>query len=369
MVFMRNLNFNFQKRQENRDLSENQQPIHSDKLHAFLKEKGGNHVSHLIFLRDKQQFWTSDQSVLIMYKQVFDKLIVLGDPIGEEAHMKRAITEFNDYCKMKKVKPVFYQVTPKYMQYYHDSGYRFVKMGEEAVIKLDQFSLEGKKAGKFRNTISKFSKNGFTFSVAVPPHSDMLIAEIQEVSDSWLGSQKEKGFSVVSFCQKYVSHFPIALLRDHEGKITAFATLADDYKQTLSIDLMRKAESSPPGAMDMLFLSIFEWAKKNQFAECSLGMAPLSNVGDCQDSFFTEKLIRFVYQYGNKKYNFKGLKEYKSKFATNWEPKYLAYKKSFLPFIFLQLVFLINKKQQSHEKTFAENNSILEKKILRKLNF
>lgn len=364
MVFVRNLILYFQKRQVTRDLSGNQQQIHSDKLLAFFKEKGGNHVSHLIFLQDKQQFWTKDQTVLIMYKQSFDKLIVLGDPIGAEAHIKGAIKEFNEFCKLKKVKPIFYQITPKYMQYYHDAGYRFVKIGEEALIKLNQFSLEGKKGGKFRNTMSKFSRSGFSFCVVTPPHSEAIIAEIQAVSDSWLGSQKEKGFSVVSFCPNYVSHFPIAFLRDNEGRITAFATLANDFKQTLSIDLMRKAEDSPPGAMDMLFLSIFEWAKHNHFQECSLGMAPLSNVGDCQDSFLTEKIIRFVYCYGNKKYNFKGLKEYKGKFATDWEPKYLAYKKSFLPMIFLQLIFLINRKQQSQERPIAENNGMLVKKVL-----
>ncbi|MFC5733433.1 phosphatidylglycerol lysyltransferase domain-containing protein [Cytobacillus gottheilii] len=369
MIFMRNLNFFFQKQQVNRDLSENQLQVHSDKLSAFLKEKGGNHVSHLIFLQDKQQFWSSDQSVLIMYKQIFNKFVVLGDPIGDEAHFGRAIKEFNEYCKWKKAKPVFYQVTPQYMQHYHDGGYRFVKLGEEAVIKLNQFTLEGKKAGKFRNTMSKFSRSGFSFSVAEPPHSQMLIAEIQEVSNSWLGSQKEKGFSVVSFCQNYVSHFPIAVLRDDAGKITAFATLADDYKQTLSIDLMRKTESSPPGAMDMLFLSIFEWAKNNQFQECSLGMAPLSNVGDGQDSFMAEKMIRLVYRYGNKKYNFKGLREYKSKFATDWEPKYLAYKKSFLPVIFLQLIVLINRKRQLQEKAIINSNDMFIKKVFRKLDF
>ncbi|WP_080848621.1 phosphatidylglycerol lysyltransferase domain-containing protein [Cytobacillus gottheilii] len=369
MIFLRNLVFNFQNRQANRDLSENQQQVHSDKLLAFLKEKGGNHVSHLIFLRDKKQFWTSDQSVLIMYKQIFNKYVVLGDPIGDEAHFGKAIKEFTEYCKWKKAKPVFYQVTPSYMNNYHDNGFRFVKLGEEAVIKLNQFTLEGKKAGKFRNTMSKFSRSGFSFCVAAPPHTDMLMAEIQEVSDSWLGSQKEKGFSVVSFCHNYVSHFPIAILRDGEGKITAFATLADDYRQTLSIDLMRKADSSPAGAMDMLFLSIFEWAQTNQFQECSLGMAPLSNVGDGQDCFWAEKMIRLVYRYGNKKYNFKGLKEYKSKFASDWEPKYLAYRKSFLPLIFLQLVFLINQKQEVHEKPIAENHGMLVKKFFRKLDF
>ncbi|AOZ93890.1 phosphatidylglycerol lysyltransferase domain-containing protein [Paenibacillus crassostreae] len=369
MVFMKNLIPYSQKRRTNRGLSENQLQVHYDELLSLFKEKGGNHVSHLIFLQDKKQFWTKDQNVLIMYKQIFDKLVVLGDPIGEESHFQLAITEFNEFCKSKKLKPIFYQVSPRYMHSYHDTGFRFIKLGEEAIIKLTHFSLEGKKGANLRNRMNKFFRNGFTFCVVDPPHTDQLLAKIKEVSDSWLGSQKEKGFSVVSFCNDYVSRFSIALIHNAEGKIIAFATLATDYKQTLIIDLMRKNEDNPHGTMDVLFLQIFEWAKYNNFQQCSLGIAPLSNVGNYKHSFISEKIIRLVYLYGNDKYNFKGLKEFKGKFATEWEPKYLAYKKSFFPIIFIQLVFLINRKQQPQQKPIIRKNRMFVKKILSKKEF
>ncbi|WP_193224420.1 phosphatidylglycerol lysyltransferase domain-containing protein [Bacillus sp. B1-b2] len=316
-----------------------------DELLTFLQEKGGNHVTHLIFLKDKELFWTRDQNVLIVYKQVFNKYVVLGDPIGEEQHIKEAIKEFSEFCLEKKVKPVFYQVHPRHMQCYHDSGFRFAKLGEEAVVKLSDYSMEGKKNANLRNRMNKFSKSGYEFSIMKPPHSNKLLTEIKEISNSWLGKEKEKGFSVVSFKEDYVSRFPVAIFRDPEGNILAFATLATDYKETITIDLMRKIKDCPHGTMDVLFANIFIWAKENGYQYSSLGMAPLANVGTCEHAFISEKMIRLVYLYGNKKYNFKGLRDFKSKFATNWEPKYLAYKKSNLPIIFIQLILLINKKQ------------------------
>lgn len=367
MFFINNLISFFQKQRTNRDEFVNQVTVHYDELHSFLKEKGGNHVSHLIFLKDKEQFWTKDRNTLIVYKQVFNKLVVLGDPIGDEANFQHAIKQFNEYCKLKNMKPIFYQTSPRYMQYYHDSGYRFVKLGEEAIVNLSEFSLEGKKGAKLRTRINKFTRNGFTFSVVEPPHSQALYKEIKRISDSWLGEEKEKGFSVVSFKEDYVSRFPIALLNDPDGNVIAFSTLATDYKHTLTIDLMRKGKQSPHGTMDVLFIHIFEWAKNNGYRNCSLGMAPLANVGNCKHSFISERIIRYVYLYGNKKYNFKGLREFKSKFATNWEPKYLAYKKSFLPIIFLQLVFLINLKKSSKNQSLGKGNFV--KKIGDKLRF
>lgn len=323
--------------------------LNLEQIDLFLKEHGGNHASHLLFLKDKDIYWAAQDKVLLVYKRIGNKLIVLGDPVGEEGSIKAAIKEFYQYCEGKGLKPVFYQISSRYMHYFHETGFRFVKLGEEGRVNLDNFSLAGKQGAKLRTRINKFTRNSYTFNVIHPPYSKELLVELKAVSDTWLGNQKEKGFSVVSFSEEYILSFPIALLMDPEGNIIAFATLATDYKKTISIDLMRKTSDSPHGTMDVLFIHIFNWAKENNYQTCSLGMAPFSNVGKCQSSFITEKLIRLAYKHGNSIYKFKGLKEFKSKFACGWDPKYLAYRKSFLPITFIQLYLLINTQPNSKE--------------------
>ncbi|NWQ43432.1 DUF2156 domain-containing protein [Bacillus sp. EB106-08-02-XG196] len=329
-----------------------------DELSSFIQDNGGNHASHLIFLKDKEIFWTKERDVLIVYKRIANKLMVLGDPIGAEAKIQESIKDFCEYSKSKGFKPVFYQISPQYMHFYHDSGFRFLKVGEVGLVNLQQFSLEGKQGAKLRTKLNKFTRNSFTVSVVHPPYSTHMLSELKLISDSWLGSQKEKGFSVVSFSKEYVSRFPIALLHNPAGEPIAFATLATDHKNTVTIDLMRKYSDTPYGTMDVLFIHIFQWAKNNGYQNCSLGMSPLSNVGNCKHSFTGEKLIRLAYLYGNSFYNFKGLKEFKSKFTTEWEPKYLAYKKTFLPVTFGQLLFLINYKRSLIDHKKRKNNSI-----------
>ncbi|WP_421381281.1 phosphatidylglycerol lysyltransferase domain-containing protein [Bacillus salacetis] len=315
---------------------------HFEQMIPILKERGGSHLTHLTFLKDKEVFWTKDQTVFIVYRRIANKLIVLGDPIGSEENIKDSIKEFCEYSKNKGLKPVFYQISSKYMQYYHDSGYRFIKLGEEGQVDLRAFTMEGKQNAKLRTRLNKFERNGFTFEVGHPPFTKEYLSEITDVSKSWLGNQKEKEFSVASFREDYVSRFPIAVLRDSDGKLIAFSTLATNYRNTVSIDLMRKVSDSPHGTMDVLFVLIFNWAKAQGYETCSLGMSPLSNVGNCSHSFTSEKIIRLAYLYGNSLYNFRGLKEFKDKFSTRWEPKYLAYKKTILPIAVIQLLLLIN---------------------------
>jgi phosphatidylglycerol lysyltransferase len=333
----------------------------ADEIISFLKQNGGNHASHLILLGDKEVYWAQQQKVLIAYRRVGNKLVVLGDPIGEESYLKEAIIEFNQYSQSKGCKPIFYQTSPQFMHYYHETGYRFLKLGEEGVVNLEGFSLEGKQGARLRTRLNKFNRSFYTFRIVNPPYCDELFSEIKAVSDSWLGSRKEQGFSVVSFSEEYVSRFPVALLLDPNDNIIAFATLAMDYKNSFTIDLMRKSSDSPHGTMDVLFIHIFKWAKENGYKTCSLGMSPLSNVGNCKNSFVSEKLIRLAYVHGNSFYNFKGLKEFKGKFASNWEPKYLAYKKTFLPTALLQLLILISSPPNAKNRTMQKIKYLFKK--------
>lgn len=312
-------------------------------LGQFLLTYGGSHLSHMIYLGDKQLFWAQDKKVLIAYKTILNRAIVLGDPIGDNHLFEPAIREFYIECQTKKIKPIFYQVSPKYMHVYHENGFRFIKLGEEGLVNLQSYSLEGKQGAKLRSKFNKFNQDGYTFSVMEPPYSSYFLSELRSVSTSWLGTQKEKSFSVVSFSEDYVSRFQIAVLRDNDNKILAFVTLASDYRQTIIIDLMRKLPITPNGTMEVLFIHILKWANARNYSICSLGMAPLSNVGNSKNSFLSEKILRLVHIHGSSAYNTKGLKDFKGKFACEWEPKYLAYQKTFLPLVFVQLFLLINK--------------------------
>lgn len=318
----------------------------SDQLEAFFR-KYGHHLSHLIFLRDKEVFWTQNEKVLIMFRQIGRKRIVLGDPIGEEAFIKAGIEEFLKDCDKRKLIPVFYQISKDKLHHYHEFGYQFLKLGEEAIVNVHNFTLNGKQWAKLRTRRNKFERKGFKVQIVQPPYSKHLLSQLEDISNSWLGGRKEKSFSVGFFDEEYVSRFKIALLYDPEGEIIAFATLPElriDRKDSIHIDLMRYKNNSPHGTMDVLFLEIFLWAKENGYYYCSLGFAPLANVGHSPHCHLKEKVAKLLFMHNTFQYNFKGLKEYKGKFASIWEPKYLAYKGSFLPMLILQIILLIHKK-------------------------
>ena len=121
--------------------------------------------------------------------------------------------------------------------------------------------------------------------------------------------------------------------------------------QTTSIDLMRSSQSAPSGIMDTVFVHLFEQARDDGYAYFNMGMAPLSGVGVSRYSFIQEKIAHLIYEYGYQLYGFQGLRSYKEKYVTEWEPKYIAYRKrNSLIFTILQLLQVVNTRVHKSER-------------------
>ncbi|ONI38471.1 hypothetical protein AN396_10575 [Candidatus Epulonipiscium fishelsonii] len=316
-----------------------------DKVSEFLKKYDGNSMTHLIFLKDKMLFFAQSETVLIAYRPFKDKLLALGDPIGDEANFKEAINDFRLFADKFDMSPVFYEVNEKFLPIYHDNGFNFLKVGEEAILELDKFTLAGKKAAPLRTIKNKMNRNELEFELVMPPFNQDFVSTLKDISDKWLDGKNEKGYSLGFFDENYISLAPIATIKV-ENQIIAFATIMPVYhKEKLAIDLMRLIPHPPNGTMDALFIGIIEWAIENNYKYFILGKAPLSNVGTNRFSTSKEKLVRHFYKYGNKIYSFIGLRRFKEKFYPDWEGVYLAYPKSInLSATILQLAKIIGHK-------------------------
>lgn len=326
-----------------------------DKISKFYSEIDyGTIFSHLVYLKDKKVFWANEGKSLIMYSKYKDKIIVLGDPIATRENLYSSIEEFQEFTDLYGYDVVFYEIEERNFSTYHDAGYYFFKLGEEAVVNLEEFNLVGSKKSAFRNTLRRVEREGYSFQIIEPPFNKEVIDQLKEISDKWLGSRKEKGFSLGWFSEDYIQRSPIAILKnEEENKIMGFVTLMDanDGGRTIAIDLMRIDKDAPNASMDYLMLNLFLTFKEKGYKYFSLGEAPLSNVGFNMHSHLQEKLARLVYNSGNIFYSFDGLRRYKSKFSPVWQPRYLAYPKFMsLPEVFINLCSLIANSKERIEK-------------------
>ncbi|MGG5340844.1 phosphatidylglycerol lysyltransferase [Enterococcus sp. AZ020] len=323
-------------------------PLDDERALSLLLNYGGNTDSQLVFLGDKDMYIyqnsAQEDTVLIQFKTINNKCIVMGDPSGNKEDFSDAIEQFINEADRWGYLPVFYEVSEECVMFLHEFGYDFIKMGEEAHVDLPSFTLSGKKMKSERAVMNRFTKENYSFEVLSPPFSDELVSELKQVSDEWLGSRKEKGFSLGFFNEYYLARSQIAVAKNQSGKIIAFANIMPTYtKEEGTIDLMRYSKEAPSGVMDYLFISLFQHMQEEGLAYFNLGMAPLSNVGTSRKSFIQERIAYLVYEFGSRFYSFQGLRDYKEKYATAWVSRYTLYsRESFIAYVMIALLIIDN---------------------------
>jgi phosphatidylglycerol lysyltransferase len=292
---------------------------------AALIAGGDDAAGNLALLGDKNLMFNQDRTAFIMYQASGSSWVAMGDPVGPAELCEPLAWEFLENCDAMAVSPVFYQVKPQNLPLYIDLGLNLSKLGEEARVPLDTFSLEGPTRADLRQTHRRAGRDGALFEVVERANVDAILPQLRAVSDAWLAEKKagEKRFSLGYFDEGYLRHFDCGVVRV-EGKIVAFANLWCAASTELSVDLMRYGDGAPKGVIDFLLIECMLWGKANGYRWFNLGMAPLSGLEEHALAPTWHKLGRMVQRYGEMFYHFEGLRKYKEKFAPVWRPRYLA---------------------------------------------
>ena len=292
----------------------------------IIEQYGHSSLARFCLLPDKSYYFSPSKTV-IAYVAKGKSAIALGDPIGSPEDLKDALIGYKEFCAKNDWYPAFYQTLPENLDIYRSLGWRTLKIGEEAIIDLKTFTLEGKAGRHLRPSINKFQKLGYRVKFYQPPISDDLLTELKTISDEWLQEVEgaEKQFSLGWFDRDYLRDCSIAVV-ELEGLALAFANVVPEYQiNEITIDLMRKRTNTEKGIMDFLFISMFWHYKEAGYDSFNLGLSALSGVGETKDSPRLEKGLNYLYEHLNRFYNFKGLHRFKEKFSPQWSARYLIY--------------------------------------------
>lgn len=283
--------------------------------------------AYLALLGDKSFLLSDSGNTFIMYAVQGRSWIAFGDPIGSEKEAPDLIWRFREMCDRHDGLTVFYDVRRDFLHHYLDVGLTMVKSGEEARVSLSDFSIEGGTHKKLRYFRNRLEKTGCTFEVLPAAEAVTLLPSLKPISDAWLEQKhtKEKRFSMGFFDLKYLSYFPIGIVRQ-EKKIVAFVNiLLGAEKEELSIDLMRYLPEAPQNVMEYLFVELMLWGQQEGYQWFNLGVVPLSGLKNRPFAPLWNRIGALIFRYGENFYNFQGLQEFKDKFDPIWEPKYLVF--------------------------------------------
>lgn len=310
----------------------------------LIHEYGISSVDYFKIMPDKLLYFSEKTDGVVAYRIANNYAVVLEEPVCDGEEKLEVLKEFDAFCKSKGLISAYYRVDENSISLFSALHKRKLLIGQEAIIDLDSFSLEGKDKKSLRNGLNSLQKKGYKAEVCMPPHNHELLQRLKQVSDEWLEAfdKKEIVFSQGMFDENQIKEQPVIIVRDEELQIQSFLNIVPDYAPgECTYDLIRKTANAPAGCMDQLIISFIDYAKQNKLQYLNLGMVPMAGIEQPDNT--AEQLIRYAYENFKRFSHYKGLRSFKEKYAAIWQNKYLVYENDF---DLLQLPIALNKVMQ-----------------------
>jgi phosphatidylglycerol lysyltransferase len=291
----------------------------------------------MALMGDKSFLFSASRTAFLMYARRGRSWVALHDPVGPRAEWAELIWRFVELADAHDGRVVFYQIRPDSLPLYLDAGLKLLKVGEEAIVPLDPFGLEGGRRSNLRYAIKRGERDGLDFEMVQDRTATAFAPILKAISAEWLAGQRrrEKGFSVATLAPAYLATQAVALVRQN-GRPVAFATIMTTERLgEAAVGVMRHTPGASAHAMEFLFTRMALHLKQAGFQTLSLGMAPLAGLSPTPLASFWHHIGSLLWQHGGRFYNFQGLRTFKNKFTPRWEPRYLAASGTVGPFVAL----------------------------------
>ena len=117
-----------------------------------MRAYGSNSLAFFGQVLENSHFLAPDGAGLVHYRLVNKVAVVLGDPVCAPETGEQVTQSFLDFCARHHWRVAFYQASPAYLATYHALRLRAWKMGEEAILSPQTFTLQGSAMANVRTS-------------------------------------------------------------------------------------------------------------------------------------------------------------------------------------------------------------------------
>jgi lysyl-tRNA synthetase class 2 len=288
-------------------------------------------VAYFATRYDKSVVWSKNKKAGIAYRVVNGVMLASGDPIGEYSLWPEAIGEFINIAKQYAWTPGVMGATEKGGQVWIEQAKMMaIDIGDEAIIKVKDFTIEGKPMGNIRHMVNRTKRDGYsamTYKWSDVPIDDQ--AELIKLAKEWRYGAAERGFSM--------SMDRFGLAEDDETIIT-IAKKGDEIKGFIyfmpwattgwSLDRMQREMGVDPGINELMIATTVEAAAKVGIENVSLNFAAFRSLFERADKISAGPLIRTMrnlIRFVSNWFPVESLYRFNAKFQPEWQTRYVLY--------------------------------------------
>jgi lysyl-tRNA synthetase class 2 len=267
---------------------------------------------------------------LVAYGTVGSVALAAGDPLGPAAQWPAAITAFLDETATQGRIAASLGCGVAAAAAWRDAGLTTIYLGDEAVLDLDRFTLDGRAVRIARQSWNRGRRAGFTSLVC--RSGDLYLPQVTaliELSRRWRGAAPERGFSM-ALGRLFEPRDPDTLVvagRDAEGRLRGFLHLVPWAADGASLDVMRRDRRAPSWLSDFLVVEAARRLPELGIRRLSLNFSFLRAVLEAGAEPGVPRrlrLARWLLRRLSGPFQIETLYRFNRKFGPDWQPRYLA---------------------------------------------
>jgi lysylphosphatidylglycerol synthetase-like protein (DUF2156 family) len=295
----------------------------------IVRRHGVSTLDYFALRSDKKWFFHRDS--LVAYAVYGGVCLISPDPIGPRNEREQVWGAFRRFADSHGWVPSVMGAGEDWLPVYRDSGMHHIYLGDEAVVRVQSFSLAGGTMKGLRQAHNRIKKYGYTATFHDPAHLDpSLSAELTALMSLSRQGEHERGFSMMlgRVFDPRDTGLLLAVVRGPDGKAAAMCQFVPAPGISgYSLDLMRRDPADHPnGLLDFALVSTIEHLRDGGYQGLSLNFATLRSTlsGDKGDGtmqraerWFLKKLSSFA--------QIESLWRFNAKYEPEWLPRYVVF--------------------------------------------
>ncbi len=301
------------------------------RLRELFDLAGGDSLTYFALRADKQAFFWRDSAVT--YRVFGLVCLVSPDPIGPIDQRDGVWDAFRSHAAETGLVPAVIGAGPDWLDVYRRSGFRSVYLGDEAVVEVASFSLEGRPNKTVREAVNRLRRAGYrTEVVHASDLSATRRAELLELVPQSREGSEERGFSMTlgRMFDPEDREILVSFALDAAGKPAAFCQFVPAPAMAgYSLDVMRRstAEQHPNGLMDFLIAETALWLQAAGHRALGLNFTILRAVykGEATGAG-NNPIVRYLVRSTSRLAHIEALYRFNDKFHPVWMPRHIVYR-------------------------------------------
>jgi lysyl-tRNA synthetase class 2 len=302
------------------------------RLRDLLALHGGQDSLGYFALRDdKSVIFSGTGKAAITYRVVGGVSLASGDPLGDPEAWPGVITAWLTETRRYAWVPAVLGASERGAEAYERCGLDALELGDEAVVDVADFSVEGRSMRGVRQARTRLQRKGYRAEVFrlqdLPPER---VAILMERGEQWRDGQVERGFSMAlgRFGDARDVDVIAVTCTDSEGTIQGLLGFVPWGDDGLSLDLMRRSAQADNGVVELMVTELLAHACTLGVRRVSLNFAVFRAVFERGGRLGAGPVLRLwhrVLLLASRFWQIESLYRANAKYRPIWEPRFLCF--------------------------------------------